>query len=68
MLSHTLARVWKRAQPITGPYKDAATIAVLIEKEQAFLVLPQRHARMVERVIGRRVGTGGSARVDCLEA
>ncbi|MFO0587032.1 MAG: hypothetical protein U0441_05830 [Polyangiaceae bacterium] len=26
----------------------------------------QRHARMVERVIGRRVGTGGSTGVDYL--
>ena len=27
----------------------------------------QRHARMVERVIGRRVGTGGSDGVDYLD-
>jgi tryptophan 2,3-dioxygenase len=27
----------------------------------------QRHARMVERVIGRRTGTGGSAGVDYLD-
>ena len=27
-----------------------------------------RHARMVERVIGRRVGTGGSSGVDYLDA
>jgi tryptophan 2,3-dioxygenase len=32
--------------------------------EQAILVWRQRHARMVEREIGRRVGTGGSAGVD----
>jgi tryptophan 2,3-dioxygenase len=32
----------------------------LIECEQALLIFRQRHARMVERVIGRRVGTGGS--------
>ncbi|MHC4815208.1 MAG: tryptophan 2,3-dioxygenase family protein [Planctomycetota bacterium] len=39
----------------------------LIAAEQAMLVFRQRHARMVERVIGRRVGTGGSAGVDYLD-
>lgn len=39
----------------------------LIECEQASLVFRQRHARMVERVIGRRVGTGGSDGVDYLD-
>jgi tryptophan 2,3-dioxygenase len=39
----------------------------LVEVEQAFVVFRQRHARMVERVIGRRTGTGGSG-VDYLDA
>jgi len=39
----------------------------LIELEQQFLVFRQRHARMVERVIGRRTGTGGSSGVDYLD-
>ena len=39
----------------------------LIELEQVFLVFRQRHARMVERVIGRRTGTGGSSGVDYLD-
>ncbi len=39
----------------------------LVEMEQAFVVWRQRHARMVERVIGRRTGTGGSAGVDYLD-
>ena len=39
----------------------------LIELEQAFLIFRQRHARMVERVIGRRTGTGGSSGVDYLD-
>ena len=39
----------------------------LLECEQASLVFRQRHARMVERVIGRRVGTGGSDGVDYLD-
>jgi tryptophan 2,3-dioxygenase len=39
----------------------------LIELEQAFVIFRQRHARMVERVIGRRAGTGGSAGVEYLD-
>lgn len=39
----------------------------LIETEQAMLAFRQRHARMVERVIGRRVGTGGSDGVAYLD-
>lgn len=42
-------------------------LARLVEMEQAFLIFRQRHARMVERVIGRRVGTGGSSGLDYLE-
>ncbi len=45
-----------------------ALLARLVEVEQAFLVFRQRHARMVERVIGRRVGTGGSTGLDYLDA
>jgi tryptophan 2,3-dioxygenase len=40
----------------------------LVAMEQAFLVFRQRHARMVERVIGRRTGTGGSSGVDYLDS
>jgi len=39
----------------------------LVAFEQSFLIFRQRHARMVERVIGRRVGTGGSDGVDYLD-
>ena len=39
----------------------------LVAMEQAFVMFRQRHARMVERVIGRRVGTGGSSGVDYLD-
>ena len=42
-------------------------IDALIECEQSMLCFRQRHARMVERVIGRRVGTGGSDGVDYLD-
>ena len=39
----------------------------LIQLEQGLTLFRQRHARMVERVIGRRTGTGGSAGVDYLD-
>ncbi len=39
----------------------------IVALEQAFLIFRQRHARMVERVIGRRTGTGGSTGVDYLD-
>ena len=39
----------------------------IVEMEQSFVMFRQRHARMVERVIGRRVGTGGSSGVDYLD-
>src|SRR5262249_2043594 len=42
-------------------------VSGLVELEQSFLVFRQRHARMVERVIGRRVGTGGRTGVDYLD-
>jgi tryptophan 2,3-dioxygenase len=45
----------------------AEIIDRLIALEQSMLVFRQRHARMVERVIGRRVGTGGSDGVDYLD-
>jgi len=40
----------------------------LVAVEGAFVHYRQRHARMAERVIGRRVGTGGSAGVAYLDA
>lgn len=42
-------------------------LAALLHFEQAFSIFRQRHARMVELVIGRRVGTGGSSGVDYLD-
>ncbi len=39
----------------------------LVAFEQACIVFRQRHARMVERIIGRRTGTGGSAGVAYLD-
>jgi tryptophan 2,3-dioxygenase len=40
---------------------------LIVQLEQAFLVFRQRHARMVERMIGRRIGTGGSDGVRYLD-
>jgi tryptophan 2,3-dioxygenase len=42
-------------------------IDAIVAFEQAFVIFRQRHARMVERVIGRRTGTGGSSGVDYLD-
>jgi tryptophan 2,3-dioxygenase len=39
----------------------------VVELEELLVLFRTRHARMVERVIGRRVGTGGSAGVDYLD-
>lgn len=42
-------------------------VEAVLDFEQAFVIWRQRHARMVERIIGRRVGTGGSSGVDYLD-
>lgn len=39
----------------------------IAEAEQQLVIWRSRHARMVERVIGRRIGTGGSSGVDYLD-
>ena len=39
----------------------------IVALEQAFVTFRQRHARMAERIIGRRIGTGGSTGVDYLD-
>jgi tryptophan 2,3-dioxygenase len=39
----------------------------VMELEQAILIWRGRHVRMVERMIGRRTGTGGSSGADYLE-
>ena len=55
-------------------YRDLPLLAwprevvdTIVEVEQEFVLFRHRHARMVERVIGRRTGTGGSAGVDYLD-
>ena len=42
-------------------------IDTVVEVEEQLVLFRNRHARMVERVIGRRVGTGGSSGVDYLD-
>lgn len=42
-------------------------IDTVVELEEQLLLFRNRHARMVERVIGRRIGTGGSSGVDYLD-
>ncbi|HMR05809.1 MAG TPA: tryptophan 2,3-dioxygenase family protein [Polyangiaceae bacterium] len=39
-----------------------------VELEEQLVLFRTRHARMVERIIGRRLGTGGSSGVDYLDA
>lgn len=43
-------------------------IDMAVELEENMVLFRSRHARMVERVIGRRIGTGGSSGVDYLDA
>lgn len=45
----------------------SALLDQLIEFEQNFRIFRFRHARMVERMIGRRTGSGGSAGVNYLD-
>lgn len=40
---------------------------VVVQLEEQLIIWRSRHARMVERLIGRRPGTGGSAGVDYLD-
>ena len=42
-------------------------IDTIVEMEEQLVLWRTRHARMVERTIGRRAGTGGSAGVDYLD-
>jgi tryptophan 2,3-dioxygenase len=55
-------------------YRDLPLLAwprllvdAIVELEELLVLWRTRHARMVERVIGRRVGTGGSAGVEYLD-
>ena len=42
-------------------------IDALVEVDSQLVMFRHRHARMVERIIGRRVGTGGSSGVNYLD-
>lgn len=52
---------------LPGHTWSRALLDTVLELEQSMLIWRQRHARMVERIIGRRPGTGGSAGVDYLD-
>jgi tryptophan 2,3-dioxygenase len=43
-------------------------VDAVVELEESMVLFRTHHARMVERMIGRRVGTGGSSGVDYLDA
>ena len=43
-------------------------VDAVVELEESMVLFRTHHARMVERIIGRRVGTGGSSGVDYLDA
>jgi tryptophan 2,3-dioxygenase len=43
-------------------------IDAFVDLEESMVLFRTHHVRMVERIIGRRVGTGGSAGVDYLDA
>ena len=45
-----------------------ALVDSVVDLEQSMLLFRTHHARMVEKMIGRRVGTGGSSGVDYLDA
>lgn len=42
-------------------------VDTVVETEEQLVLWRHRHARMVERVIGRRIGTGGSSGVEYLD-
>jgi tryptophan 2,3-dioxygenase len=42
-------------------------IDTVVELEEQLVIWRSRHARMVERIIGRRIGTGGSSGVEYLD-
>jgi tryptophan 2,3-dioxygenase len=49
-------------------YTFANLLDGLVGFEEALLIWRNKHARMVERMIGRRTGTGGSSGVDYLDS
>ncbi|GIS41918.1 MAG: hypothetical protein Ct9H90mP14_3740 [Methanobacteriota archaeon] len=43
-------------------------IDAIVELEESMVKWRHSHARMVERIMGRRIGTGGTSGVDYLDA
>ena len=50
---------------LTWPRK---LIDAIVELEESMVKWRHAHARMVERIMGRRIGTGGTSGVDYLDA
>jgi recombinational DNA repair ATPase RecF len=50
-----------------GPKGRRRLLDTIVELEEAMLLFRSHHARMVERMIGRRMGTGGTSGVDYLD-
>jgi tryptophan 2,3-dioxygenase len=72
--SRPRARRIRAAALFIESYRDLPLLAwprllldAVVETEEQVLHFRSAHARMVERVIGRRVGTGGSGGVDYLD-
>jgi tryptophan 2,3-dioxygenase len=70
----TQARRIRAALLFIESYRDLPLLAwprtlidSIVELEELLVLWRTRHARMVERVIGRRLGTGGSSGVDYLD-
>jgi len=70
---HKMRRV-RAALVFIESYRDLPLLAwprllidTVVELEEQLVLWRTRHARMVERTIGRRIGTGGSSGVDYLD-
>ena len=50
---------------LTWPRK---LVDAIVELEESMVKWRHSHARMVERIMGRRIGTGGTSGVDYLDA
>lgn len=71
----TFVRRYRAALLFIESYRELPLLAwprllvdALVEMESQMVMFRHRHARAVERIIGRRVGTGGSSGVNYLDA
>ena len=52
---------------MSGVVTNITDYGSFVELEESMVLFRTHHARMVERMIGRRMGTGGSSGVDYLD-